>query len=850
MKRHNAAATVSELICLHAERSGESRAVLDDQGRALRFRDLNEQICCTRTQLNNLGIGRGDRVALLIRDRPQAYVAYLCTMASAVAIPLDPELTEGELAVALKQVGARAVIASPGLYTAETVTAALDVDLLHLLPVGTAAGLFELGGGRPRAAELPGPPSPYDVAAILMSSGTTARPKAIPLTHATVFNRARADATHLGLTSSDVCINFRAPHLSGPLNAGLMPSIFAGGTVLVPDHFDADGFYDALRHSGVTWYTGGPAHHEALLARAPFHVDEIACSKLRFIRSAGYNLSPLLQQKLETTFGVPCVEKYGSTESGLVACNPLPPGPRKPGTVGKLIGCEVILLGEDGLPVPCGQEGEIAVRGECVFDGYDNDPERNAAVLVEGWYRPGDLGRFDSEGYLTICGRVSDVINQGGRKVSPVEVENALSLHPDVADAVCFGVHHPTLGQLVVAAVVPVQGTDLDETGLKQFLGLRLSGYKVPAHIMNCDTVPRGHSGKLLRNRVAEIFGLSITSSSVSAPADQLSESPLVRSLRSIWGDVLNSQSVPLDQNFFMLGGDSLRAVQVLAAVKSVCGIELPQDAMYTSAVTISGMALMIEQMRSNQSTPAKPQRNAVKASIVDWLKRQIPRRAFAPASETLSRPEMDDAVHRLRLATRGWAGTDVGQAVPVFALNPEGSRRPLFWCFNSEGEPKAMATALGPDQPIFAMRSLSQVIADKGMRTDLASPLAKLYAAEITRLQRRGSFLIGGNCQSGHIAEHIAHDLIGRGRRVPLLIALEYEPERPFPGRVALFFGAVSFYHNPFLRRLKPEREWQLKYEEVVWDIVPGKHGQYFTPPHVIPFMEKLSIRLAAAPD
>ena len=570
--------TLGDVIRAHATRTPDARALISPQNPPLTYGQFASEMDAVRATFNGWTIGRGDRVALCVASHAEAIVAYVCVAAAATVVPLTPDLTEVELDSALRRSGAKAVIASEGLEQVCYVARKLDLPLIRLAPKPTVGtGAFHLSGGIPGVAALPGPAAPDDIATVLMSSGTTAEPKLIPLTHALVVHRAEVERDYFQLSQRDVCINFRQPYLAGSLHGGLIPALVTGGTFVVPGNFDPDGILNGLAEFGVTWFTCGTAHLDALLTRAPLHQDAIKGSRLRFIRAAGSHLPGKLLEKVEATFGVICVEAYASTECGTISCTPMPPAQRKPGTVGVPSGCDVAILGDRGERLPAGEDGEIAVRGPKVFAGYDrNDAARTATVLSVGWFRTGDLGRLDEDGHLTIRGRVSDVINRGGQKVSPPEVERALLSHDDVRDCICFPVAHPTLNQIVAAAVVLRPEASFDEAAFRNFLRHRLSQFKIPVRIVRWDEIPRGASGKPLRAKASEMFTrLHPPPSQQAEPLWRDARTPQEEVLCALFAEVLGVARVGIADNFFELNGDSLMAMRLISRIRATLDVEI-----------------------------------------------------------------------------------------------------------------------------------------------------------------------------------------------------------------------------------------------------------------------------------
>lgn len=216
-------------------------------------------------------------------------------------------------------------------------------------------------------------------------------------------------------------------------------------------------------------------------------------------------------QALETTFGVPVIEAYGMTEaSHQMASNPLPPAPRYAGSVGMAAGPEIAIMDDDGQLLPPGALGEVVIRGANVTNGYENNPAANASSFTNGWFRTGDQGTLDEQGYLRLTGRLKELINRGGEKVSPLEVDETLMDHPAVAQAVTFAMPHEMLGEEVAAAIVLRPGAaEVTEREIRDFVAERLANFKVPRHVVFLTEVPKGPTGKVQRIGLAKLLGIS-----------------------------------------------------------------------------------------------------------------------------------------------------------------------------------------------------------------------------------------------------------------------------------------------------------------------------------------------------
>ncbi len=414
------------------------------------------------------------------------------------------------------------------------------------------------------------------MALVLHTSGTTSRPKIVPLTHGNLCASAGNVRRSLALGPADRCLNVMPLfHIHG-LVAAVLSSLGAGGSVVCTPGFDAAQFGDWLDEFAPTWYTAVPTMHQAALARAERDGRPLRRDSLRFVRSCSSSLPPQLMAALEEAYGVPVVEAYGMTEAAhQMSCNPLPPGVRKPGSVGLPTGVEISIRDEAGDALPTGERGEVCIRGRNVTHGYESNPKANRKSFTDGWFRTGDEGCLDEDGYLRLTDRLKEIINRGGEKVSPREVDEVLMDHESVAQALTFAVPHAELGEDVVAAVVPRPGTTPDGQELREFAAARLAEFKVPRQIVVVDTIPKGPTGKLQRIGMHERLGHLLHVEYV-APRDEVETA-----LAGIWAELLHLERVGLNDNFFLSGGSSLSAVQMLSRVRSAFDAEVRLDAFF-----------------------------------------------------------------------------------------------------------------------------------------------------------------------------------------------------------------------------------------------------------------------------
>ncbi len=498
--------------------ASDATALSAPGGAPLSYGALRSLVSETRAALRSRGIGPGAKVAIVLDNGPEMAALFLSVASGAAAAPLNPSYRAEEYEFYLTDLKARLlIVARESTSPAIEVAGRLGVPVARLVPRperGAGSFTLEFSGAAPAAPLAGVAPSgaaePGDVALVLHTSGTTSRPKMVPLTHLNVCASATNVSHSLGLTPADrgLCI-MPLFHIHG-LIAALLAPLSAGGEVCCSPGFNALKFFSWLAEVRPTWYTAVPTMHQTILARAGKNPDVVAANRLRFIRSSSSAMPPTVLAELEQVFGAPLVEAYGMTEAAhQMASNPLPPGARRPGTVGLAAGPEVRVVDERGETAPPGVRGEIVIRGPNVMAAYEANAEANASAFIGEWFRTGDQGEMSADGYLSITGRLKEIINRGGEKISPREVDEIIMEHPAVHQCVTFAVPHPMLGEDVAAAVVLREGAEADEPELRKFAAKRLADFKVPRRILLLKEIPVGATGKLQRIGLAQKLGLA-----------------------------------------------------------------------------------------------------------------------------------------------------------------------------------------------------------------------------------------------------------------------------------------------------------------------------------------------------
>lgn len=607
---------LSQLVDGWAEAQPERPALLALQRPALTYAELARQMHSVAQALTQAGASPPDApVATLFGNGIDAAVSFLAVTCCAPCVALSPRASIDELRFCLDDSDARVLLWGGGVNLELLLTA--QQFGVTLIEFDSVLRSLEPTTHVPRSTQR----APNDVALMLHTSGTTARPKLVPLTQANLVASATRIATHLALQPADRCLNVMPLfHIHGLVGV-LLASLAAGASVVCSPGFDATCFVDWVERFQPTWYSAVPTIHQSVLGISEAYRRRLPQHRFRFIRSSSAALSPSTLHALEAATGAPVVEAYGMTEAAhQMASNPLPPGLRKPGSVGPSAGAQIAVVDAAGHALATGAQGEVVVRGPGVMASYGGRVPPSADAFVDGWFRTGDLGHLDADGYLFISGRLKEIINRGGEKISPREVDDAVLEHADVTQTAAFAVEHPTLGEDLVAAVVRMPGSDLTEAALRQFLFSRLAAHKVPSRIVFVEAIPKGPTGKVQRHTLPKTLAPWLAVA-YEAPADDTQ-----RAIETVLRQVLQSDAVGLRDNFFSLGGDSLKAMQAVALINQRHGVQLAAAALFHHP-TIGELATVVDAAQA-----AMRQQRALIQSEIDALSDSEVERLLAEA--------------------------------------------------------------------------------------------------------------------------------------------------------------------------------------------------------------------------
>ncbi len=703
-----------------ADAAPDAAAIVAPGRQPITFAELFDTTQRVAGGLRTRGVGVGDRIALVVNNGPAALTGFVGISSVCACAPLNPTYRTAEFDFYLHDLGARAVVIEAELDSpVRDVARALGIEILEF--GATDHDLVPASGDtRGCAGE---PPADADVALVLHTSGTTARPKVVPLRHRELIASATNIAATLALDPSDRCLNVMPLfHIHGIVGAALS-SLAAGASVACTPGFHPVRFFSWVDELEPTWYTAVPTMHQALLARTREHPELADRARFRLIRSSSAALPPAVFAELEATFGAPVIESYGMTEAAhQMASNPLPPRLRKPGSVGPAAGPEIAILDEHGRHVPTGVIGEAAVRGPTIFSGYQDNAAANDEAFVDGWFRTGDQGMLDEDGYLFLRGRLKEIINRGGEKISPLEIDNVLLLHPAVAEAVCFGFPDPRLGEEVGAAVVLRPHCAASEREIQEFVAAKVADFKVPRVVRFVDEIPKGSTGKLRRMALADELEIDGT---VGSPIERTYEPPrtnLERALAQEYCSVLGQDRVGRHDNFFDAGGDSVLAVELIVRLQEIglCPPDAPLAALLWAP------------------TPAL---------FAAWVENGS--RRHSPV------------------------------LIPMVPVDRESVKTPLFLVHGGAGdvvEFVPLADRLGTDHPLHCFRARAL---DDPQQSELdIGEMAVEYVDALTAFAPDEPIYLAGICGSAPIAFEMARLLEARGRAVAPLLLID-----PLPG-------------------------------------------------------------------
>lgn len=723
---------------------------------SITYRELDDMTTRLGSYLRHRSVNQNDSVLVILPRGMEMALTAIGVSRHAICVPLNPEITAIELNRLLGTISPKLVLA----YTALLPIIAACPNLPEGIPVeeivlddSTNSWQFQ-GDSPPPEAIDESFPEPQSTSFLLLTSGSTSSPKLVPLSHENIAFSARNLITSLKLKKSDRCLNTMTMfHVGGLLDLLIAP-LMNGSTVICPNQTGAPAFFEHMQKYRPTWFQCVPTVLIDIVNYA--NQENIAASRhseLRFIRSVSAPLSREWSAKAETLFGVPVIEIYGMTETaGVITSNPLPPDRRIPHSVGKAVeGIGIQVIDGQNNPVPTNRLGEVIVSGPSVFSGYFDHEASNREIFIGKWFRTGDIGMMDDEGHLFLKGRVKEIINRGGEKIAPREIDEVLCSHPEIADAAAFSIAHPTLGEDVAAAVVLNPGIKLDEKALRKYLSQHLTRFKQPREILEVDRLPRNSGGKLQRHLLTANYSENSRSTPtvIDAPTSDLE---IV--VAQLWKKTLDLREVSLHDNFFDLGGDSLRATLFIAQLEENLGGRIDPKVIYEFPI----LSNFTRQLESNLR--------------------------YKPSQSSAIREELYAELQRLMAA---WPGSRLNDQALIVGHNVVGSKTPIFWCTNSLNHFVEQVKHFDADQPIYGMVTLME---SKLRSVENNARAASIYADEILQIKPHQEIVIGGWCEGVKIMIDTANLVREAGIPVKLLFMQDNFIPKLYNGPVAFFYS------------------------------------------------------------
>lgn len=717
-------------------------------------------------------IGQEDSVLIILPQGIQMALTCLGVMRHSICVPINPDYTTNEIEQVVDSVQPKLIFTNETLRPTVQACSNLpkECSIINAEVDSSLKWDFEEGlNSGDSNATTPEFPSSKDVALLLLTSGSTSTPKMVPLTHENILVSTQNLVASLNLTKDDRCLNMMTMfHVGGLLDLLIAP-LTIGCTVMCSEQMGSASFFKHFNSFKPTWYQCVPTMLADIVNYFEHHKDEIQTNgSFRFIRSVSSSISKELLLKAENLFQVPVIEIYGMTETaGVIASNPLPPGPRKLNSVGVVVkAAEVKIIDSHNNPLGPNKVGEILVSGDSVFSGYMNNHALNDGLFVGKWFRTGDTGLIDEDGYLFLKGRVKEIINRGGEKISPMEIDRIIESHPAVLEAAAFSVPHPTLGEDVAAAVVSASGQSLSKEELIGYLSESLSQFKLPRTIHFLDKLPRNSGGKIQRHLLTQSFSGGVTDRS---EIDDAPSTPLEKLVAELWKKILEVENVKRHDDFFDLGGDSLRALLFISELENSIKTKVDPKVIYEHSVLID---------------------------LTQYL--EVEGLCVTTKSDETSEADLHNELSRLMAH---WPGSRLNEQGLIVGRNTLGTKTPIFWCTNGVDYFEEQIEFFEADQPLYGMVSL---IESKFRSVENNEKAAKLYAQEVRQLFPQQEVIIGGWCEGAKIVIDVARFVKEMGGEVKLLFMQDNFIPKPYDGPVALFYsnhGVHRFrghYNNP----------------------------------------------------
>lgn len=793
--------SIPEMLFGLATKHAENKALIGSDGNSLSYKQLADFIAHVRSNLRDKGIHQDTRVALMMPPGIMMAATSLSVMCCSVLVPLNPDNTDDELSYLFSKHNIKLLVTITKCEISSKLLSKYGVERLDL----READLWNA-----QTTNLNHELCDTNCASIVLhTSGSTAKPKSVLLTHKQLLCSAQNLCQSLLLTDQDTCLSVMPPFHVGAIVDLLISPLLSGGKIIVAPDSKPETFWTLAQTHRPTWYQGVPTMLQAIVDTLEnSHYRAPTPLFLRFIRTVSAYLPKHLEHDLKNVFNIPILQIYGMTEAaGVITSNPL--SLQKESSVGTPAGPEIKIIQNDH-EVPCNVIGEIMIRGDSVITSYDESDIINAINFDRDWFKTGDLGYFDTDGYLYLTGRLKEVINQGGEKISPIEIDQCALEFPGIKQAASFALPHNTLGEEVALAIV-TEGESVNPNALKAHLKHHLSDYKCPRKIYQLKALPLTKGGKLKRHELPIIVDKIKTShlSNNTSPTSDFGKIIL-----SEWKKVIKQKDIYNEDNFFDLGGDSLSAATLMAALEKKFNIQIPT----LELIDHSSLDQFITRM--------------------EWLVRS--------QSTADHHPNVSSKLeYSIQKVVESWGGKRKTPHSLITGFNTEGTLPPFFWCSQGRSEVSSLVEKVEESQPVYAMRSLSKIV--KRHKRDNKS-LASRYVDEILQLQPHGPYYVGGYSEGGRVAHCIAEQLEDLGEKVQLLCLYDTIIDRPYYGRVAAFH-CLTGNHSPYGLFNKPSHAVNFIYRgNLSLYKYNCTHSECMDDTHISLFSEQLSYELKCA--
>lgn len=770
----------------------DQKAISSNHKKGLSYGELYEKIFFLQKQIETIISSTNDRVGLLITNQAVQFILSIAISERAICVPIENNITQSELDKKIAQMEVSIIISdfanikikSSKVRCVSLSSSPTDLDIILETKKVNLPNLKPLKSNR--------------TSFLLQTTGTTSLPKTVPIRQESIYIASNAMIKHLGITKNDKCLNFSPMNfIHGFITCGFVP-LLAGSEIQFVGSFNILDFKRWLQNLKPTWFSASPTIYHEIIKLPPLNNKEK--QGLRFLRVGSAPCSLDLSKKIEQYFNLPLIEAYGMTETLVISCNNKTH--KKENSVGQIIGGKVKIVNEKGEKCKSNTVGEILFKSKQVFNGYLGSKNHFRGK----WFSTGDLGYIDKDGFLYIVGRIKELINKGGVKINPLELELELKKHPLIEEAVVFSIPHESLGESIGAAIQSKKNEPITDTEIKEFLLKYIAQQKIPSKFFSIHEFEKNANGKILRNKVKDY----VLNKKISSLHTDLK--PQEVWVKSIFEKVLN-KTLSTEIDFFINGGTSIDAVELISEFEKQLNIKL------------DGVNLMINSNVTDFST-------FLSTYHEEKLKKHLQNIGiqFHEANKIETELNLSSMIEMQKKLLKSWEGIKEKITNLIIGKNTSGTKPPLFWCFQDYPAFNKLANYLGKDQPVYAMRSGHLIFNMSDAK--MISYLAKVYCSDILSIAKENAPLfIGGNCQGARVAWEINKILQQKNIQITKLFIMELNMKERYNQPLQLIYGSKSKTHNPLLYEENAIEEWNKYYSNYSYELLEGEHGTYFKP-------------------